>query len=44
MADYLIDALHCDRCKSKNMEQCNEDTDNNCIWIKNNENDGECSA
>ena len=40
MADYLIDALHCDRCKSKNMEQCNDD----CIWIpKNNEHGGECS-
>ena len=44
MADYPIDALHCDRCSLNDSSTCNDDTANNCLWIpKNNQNDGECS-
>ena len=45
MADYSLDALHCDKCAlQQSLSSCNDDTDNNCLWIpKNNELDGECS-
>ena len=44
MADYSLDALHCDKCVLNDSSGCNADTGNNCLWIpKNNDLHGECS-